>query len=95
MVGLNQMQKLSKIMFVLLFVLQLPIQCFTDAKACRSCVNAAGCERVLRECQAECNSTSFFNEDDYLSCGNICTADLSACTSKAKSACTYDCKEDS
>lgn len=105
------MQKLTKSNIVLLLILLFPVQGFAndsvqslpslnnymvaDAEACRSCIDAAGCERVLRECQAECNSTSFFKESEIESCGVSCSMDWSSCVSKAKSSCTYECKEDS
>jgi hypothetical protein len=107
----NQMRKKTKINISLLMMLLLPIQCFAndikqylpslnnymfaDAEACRSCIDAAGCERVLRECQAECNATSFFKESEIESCGVSCSVAWSACVSKARAACTYDCKEES
>jgi len=66
-----------------------------EAEACRSCINAAGCERVLRECQTDCNSRSFFKDSEYESCGVSCTVAWSACVSNAKAGCTYDCREES
>jgi len=111
MTGLNQMRKLIKISMAVLFSLLFSTQCyandikqylpslnnyiFADAEGCRSCIDAAGCERVLRECQAECNSTSFYKDGEHLACGTTCTVSWSACTTKAKSECTYYCKEDS
>lgn len=111
MLRFNKMYRLTKINTALLFILLFPMQCFAtdvtqslpslhnymfaDAKACRSCIDAAGCERENRECASECNLTSFFTESEITECGTTCSVNWSACISKAKSGCTYECKEDS
>lgn len=105
------MYKLTKINIGMFFLLLLPMHCFAtddmqplpslhnymfaDAEACRSCIDAAGCERENRECASECNLTSFFTEGELIECGTTCSVAWSACISKAKSGCTYECKEDS
>ena len=111
MIRFNQMRKLTIININLLFSMLFSLPCFAsdikqylpslnnymfaDDEACRSCVDAAGCERILRECQSDCNSRSFFKDSEYESCGVSCTVAWTSCVSKAKSECTYECKENS
>ena len=95
MIRINNMLKLTKKNMALLLMLLLPIQCFADAEACRSCIDAAGCERENRECASECNLTSFFTEAELTDCGTACTVSWSSCITRAKSGCTYECKDDS